>query len=213
VDSLPADVEALTTALHKDFPPLQRVESVDRHSARLEVLKLLPKGGIGAELGVFAGHFSQYLYNVAEPDMFFMVDGWQLVFGDSWPSWGQYNDHGKLTPAMAREAAHRRADLMNGKSQVVISRTVDWLKSLEPNSINWIYSDSGHTYDNTLKELKEISRVLTEDGIVIGDDCQINSAHPHHSVFRAIRDFCRQEDFEIIYMDHARQWGIRRIRT
>ena len=208
IDIMP--FEDLTKELHAKFPSLQRVENYDRLTARLPVLKLLPKGKVGVELGVFAGNFSQSLFQMAQPSKFYMVDAWHLIFGNAWPSWGPYNDDGKLTIEIAMESARRRASLMDGKAEIVVTRTVNWLAAQPAGSIDWIYSDSGHTYENTLDELRKISSALAQDGIVIGDDCQIDRAHRHHGVFRAIRDFCKEEPFEIIYMDHAKQWAIRR---
>src|SRR3569833_1347810 len=133
--------------LYEQFPPLRRIESVDRTTARLPVLQLLPKHKVGAELGVFAGRFSQSLFGRLQPEKLYLVDGWELVFGKRFPSWGQYYDDGDLTPEMARQAAQSRAEAFGGVAEVVVSRTVEWLKSMPSASLDWIYSDSSHMYD------------------------------------------------------------------
>jgi hypothetical protein len=200
----------VTARLHEAHPSLRIAESVDRASPRLPVLGLLPKGGVGAELGVFAGAFSTVLYAHAEPVKLYLVDGWEQIWLDRYPDWGQYNDGGRVTPAIAKLAAEQRAAEMDGRAELVTSRTVDWLKSLPADSLDWVYADSSHMYGDTLEELRAVSGVLRPDGVVLGDDSQIDRAHRHHGVFRAVRDFCSEAPFEIIYLDLAKQWAIRR---
>ena len=54
-----------------------------RISARRFIADLLPKGAVGAELGVFTGFFSASLLRYARPKKMFFVDPWWKMYGDS----------------------------------------------------------------------------------------------------------------------------------
>jgi SAM-dependent methyltransferase len=192
------------------YPALQHVEGPDRVSARRSVLKLAPHGGVGAELGVFTGAFSEVLFEVARPAKLYLVDVWHEVFGETYPDWGQYTANGTLTTEAALAAVRFRAAQMAGAAEIVVASSLSWLSTLAPDTLDWAYLDTTHAYPGTMQELPAIARVLKPGGLILGDDCQINPDHPHHGVFRAVRDFTRRGEFEIIHMDHAKQWAMRR---
>ncbi|WP_018182045.1 class I SAM-dependent methyltransferase [Kaistia granuli] len=195
--------------LKQAHPSLEVVEQRDRVSDRLAILDLIPRGGVGAELGVFTGAFSQALFERARPTKLYLVDVWHLAFGDDYPDWGDYTDHGRLTTAVALLAVQARAARMDGKAAIVVSASLDWLSQLQPATLDWVYIDTTHSYQGTLDELDAVARVLKPGGLILGDDCQIDPNHRHHGVFRAVRDFSRRGAFEIIRMDAARQWAMR----
>ncbi len=45
-------------------------------ATRAEMLKLVPKGGVMAEIGVFRGEFSKMILEECLPKKFYMVDIW-----------------------------------------------------------------------------------------------------------------------------------------
>jgi hypothetical protein len=69
---------------------------------------MLPKGGIGAEIGVFTGLFSTVLLEIARPKKIYFVDPWWKAYGRNYPDWGRYTDYGRLSTKAAYEIALRR---------------------------------------------------------------------------------------------------------
>jgi predicted O-methyltransferase YrrM len=109
---------------------------------------------------------------------------------------------GALEAAKARLARFPEAE-------VVPASGVDWISSLEPNSLDWAYLDSTHQYEPTLAELNLLADKLAPGGVLAGDDCWPNRDHHHYSVYRAVRDFVRANNFE--YLELARgQWAARK---
>ena len=51
---------------------------------RTDILDLIPKGGIFAEIGVFTGDFSEEILNRISPDILYLVDIWDgtMTSGD-----------------------------------------------------------------------------------------------------------------------------------
>ncbi len=191
----------------KTFASITNAERIA--ATRRDVLSIVPKGGVGAELGVFTGAYSKVLFEETSPSKFFLVDVWHTKYGEFYPSWGEYTDFGKLTTEAALSNVRGIVEGMKGTAEIVISPSIEWLSSLPTASLDWVYLDTTHSYEDTLAELTELSRVMRPSGLILGDDCQINPNLKHHAVFRAVRDFCSKGSHEIIYMDRLTQWAIR----
>lgn len=199
------------TALYAQYPFLRQVEqSIDhRFERRASILYQAPKDGVGAEIGVFTGTFSELIAQITKPAKFYMVDPWWKLFGERFQDWGEYTANGQLETQAAYEAAVLRASRWPS-CEIVVERSTAWLESLDDGHLDWAYVDSTHQYKDTLAELRLIARKLKPDGVVMGDDCWSRRDARHYGVFRAVRDFCRECGFEVIQMDTAGQWAARK---
>ncbi len=177
---------------------------------RKEVLKVAPRNGVGVEIGVFTGRFSEILYEVTKPSKFYLVDVWHKLYRETYPDWGKYTAGGTLTTASALDAVRARAEKMNGAAEIVIENSVTWLTSMPPHSLDWAYIDSSHSYAGTYAEIEALLRVLKPAGVIMGDDCFTDPLHKHHGVFRAVRDHAARGALEVIWLDGANQWAMRR---
>ena len=187
--------------------------SVDhRVDARHEILEFVKDGTIGAELGVFTGLFSREILRLRKPSSLFLVDPWWLAFGDFYPDWGPYTANGRLGTRTAHAAVEARVAEAKGSCDVriVVDRSISWLNSLPNDFLDWVYLDSTHEYDDTLRELLLIDKKLKKDGVILGDDWWIEPANQHYGVFRAIHDFIRMRQFDLIRADRHNQWALRR---
>lgn len=197
--------------IYEKYPILREVEKkIDpRFERRRQILDYIPRWTRGAEIGVFTGQFSELIIQVAKPKKYWAVDPWFTIYGDLFPNWGEYSAHGKLETRAGYDAAcHRLARFP--QAEVVASPALKFIENLEPNSLDWAYLDSTHQYEPTLAELNALAKKIAPNGILFGDDCWCRREHRHYGVFRAVRDFCRQNNFEIMLMDHAGQWAARR---
>ena len=197
--------------VYAKYPTLERVESqLDfRFQRRRPILYFVPRWKVGAEIGVFTGAFSEMMLEVTKPLKFYAVDPWWVSFGENFPNWGDYSAGGTLETRAAYEAAKHRTARFKG-AEVVPSTGLDWINSLEANALDWAYIDSTHQYDPTLAELLAISEKLAPDGVLLGDDCWPRRDNKHYGVYRAVRDFCRMRNFELISLDGAGQWAARK---
>lgn len=198
------------SALYKAYPSLEVVDSQLRIEGREDVLRLAPTGGVGAELGVFTGRFSEVLVRATAPKKLFLVDGWRKIYNTHFPNWGSYTDYGRLPTEAALKLVGARAQLLGGDIEIVEETSTAWLARQAEQSLDWAYLDTSHAYANTLRELALLEKALKPHGVVLGDDCRADPQHRHHGVFMAVRDFCRERPYEIIHMDAHGQWAIRR---
>jgi hypothetical protein len=197
--------------LYEKYPSLEAVETTVNHrlNARKNIVGLFPKRAVGAEVGVFTGVLSEFILKTAAPRKFYMVDPWHKAYGERFPSWGRYTDSGRLTTEAALGAARYRASQF-AAAEIVVSSSIDWLKSLPDGHLDWIYLDSSHRYDDTLSELRAIAPKLKRHGMIFGDDAWTERGNQHYGVFQAITDFCKIRPYELFRLDHAAQWAIRR---
>jgi predicted O-methyltransferase YrrM len=200
------------TDLYRAYPSLEKVERADIHriNGRRQIVSLIPKKSVGAEIGVFTGVFSEFLMAKTRPKKLTLVDPWEKAHGALFPKWGDYTAQGTLETEAARRAAEKRAEKMPGKVSVVTDFSTNWLAGQTAGSLDWVYLDATHKYETVLEDLRAIERVLSSDGLILGDDCWTDPKAPHFGVFRAIRDFCVERPFEIFRIDHHGQWAVRR---
>jgi hypothetical protein len=196
----------------EDAAPLPTFDSTPLQKGRAEMLSaLLPRNSVGAEIGVFTGEFSNTIIKAVEPRILYLVDPWDLAYGDNYPDWGSYTQHGALKTARAvAETISRTTSNRKTKVEIVKQYAYDWLPSIPDGHLDWIYLDSSHAYEATLQELNFSRTKVKTEGIICGHDFAIGRNDMHHAVFRAVTEFTRQGEFEIIWAGPWLQWAIRR---
>ena len=171
--------------------------------------KYIPKGGVGAEIGVQRGLFSLVILHSIQPKKLHLIDPWYLV-GKEW-SWALGNKSTikaltKLMRAFENEIADRSIELHVGFD-------FDILPSFPENYFDWVYLDTSHTYEDTIKELNLIKTKMKPDGIIAGDNWEASPEHKFYGVYQAVNEFISEEGYEYLHpIDHnLSQFAIRRI--
>jgi hypothetical protein len=192
---------------------LLRAELTQNHRifSRRFVAELLPKGGVGAEIGVFTGLFSTILLDVARPSHAYFVDPWWEAFGQNYPNWGRYTDHGRLSTSVAHRTAVRRINshARDAKTEVLVEYSTTFFPRTPDRHFDWIYLDSTHSYEGTVKELELIKTKLKRGAILAGDDWHDDPAHRHHGIAKAVLEAVSRGEYEEISRFPALQWAVR----
>jgi hypothetical protein len=193
-----------------------RAELMTNHRVRERqfLLDALPPNSIGAELGVFTGLFSSVLARSHKFSLVTFVDPWWTIFGDYYPDWGMYTDYGRLKTRHAyKMAVARISRYRNLNRNVEVTTSTDWLSAQPDESLDWVYLDSTHDYDGTRAELQLLDRKIRSRGMIVGDDWKPDISHHHNGVFRAVQEFLKSSEFEIVTCGVADQWVLRRARS
>lgn len=168
--------------------------------------KTIGEGGIGAELGVHQGGFTQCLLDVVNPHKLYLLDPWYLL-GKEW-KWGQGNR--STIDALKGILGKFSNELTEGKVILNIGFDLDLLPTFPDHYFDWVYVDTSHRYEHTWKELQLLKLKVKKDGIIAGDDWELNPEHKNYGVSQAVHEFILQEPYEIIYSsDLDKQWAIR----
>lgn len=174
------------------------------------VADLLPKGGVGAELGVFKGRFSPVLLRASEAERLHLVDPWYLLT----PEWHWGVGDRSTVNAVRRILQRFRTEIEAGRVEVHVGNDLDVLRGMADHSLDWAYLDSSHAYEHTVEELALLDRKVRPGGVIAGDDWRPDPDHPHHGVYRAVTEFLQANEYELRYADAGnRQWAISRDRS
>lgn len=208
-NSFPAkELNGRIRALEDAFPfPKKEIE---RLSQRKWILNFLKPEGIGAEIGVFRGHFSEFISDFLKPKRLYLIDPWTKS-GETYGDWGEYTNFGTLKTSVARDEAIMRARRASRAEVTVIEDFFPECEDRIVEKLDWVYLDASHSYEGTLRELMNLPKHLNGDAVIAGDDWRIDPQHKHFGVFCAVHDFVRQSDWNILACaPGSGQWVIRR---
>jgi hypothetical protein len=153
-----------------------------RARARAALLRRLPVGSVGAEIGVWRGDFSARILDTVRPARLFLVDPWRfrpdrwmptfgtgmivnardevLAAGGPQPYLDRLHDH-----VVNRFAARPEATVVRASSAAFFARCRERALSLD-----WVYVDGDHGYDGVLADLGCAWGVVRPGGLITGDD-------------------------------------------
>jgi len=171
---------------------------------REDLLKMLPKEGIVAELGVDEGHFSELILKTCHPKKMILVDFWGSK---------RFNQN-------KRKSVEEKftSQIKSGKVQIEIGYSTDVGGRFQDNYFDWIYIDTDHSYKTTIEELEVWRPKVKEHGIITGHDYIIGNWNSmiRYGVIEAVHEFCLKYDWEIIYLtmdqDIKPSFAIRKIK-
>jgi len=145
LDPLGVDFNYLSSLGELPYPDGE----IQRLNYRKWILNYAKKEGIGAEVGVFRGHFAEILLKELKPKKLYLIDPWTKI-GEKWGCGenSPYTAYGKVTTKYAREDTKRRILPYIDECEIIIVE--DFVENfIFPEKLDWIYLDTSHTYDDT----------------------------------------------------------------
>jgi hypothetical protein len=183
----------------------QHIQNLQIILNRNDLLALMPKGSVCAEIGVDKGEFSELILSITEPKKLHLIDAW----GDS----GRYHDGLKLMveDKFANEIKAGRIEINIGYSTDVLAKKPDAY-------FDWVYIDTDHSYKTTARELAILNKKVKPGGIICGHDYIMGNwiGGIRYGVMEAVHEFCLNKNWELIYItvnkNEMPSFAIRRIR-
>ncbi|MGK7896540.1 MAG: class I SAM-dependent methyltransferase [Xenococcus sp. (in: cyanobacteria)] len=188
--------------------PIFKLSKIHIQNAKLlttreELLELLPKGGIVAELGVDEGEFSKAILEINKPKKLHLVDFWGSK---------RYNQdkRRKVETRFKNNIEANNLEINLGLSTKVVER-------YEDNYFDWIYIDTSHSYKTTIEELELYSSKVKPNGFIAGHDYVMGNwpGMVRYGVIEAVYEFCVKHNWEIIFqtteLEESLSFAIRRI--
>jgi hypothetical protein len=177
------------------------------HNNRQEFLSLMPKNSICAELGVHTGKFSSYIIKETFPKKLYLVDPYWKKYGDVFP-WGK---HESTWDTFCKAVKRMTKYDINKCSTFIIDEDINFLEGVKDRYFDWVYLDSSHLYEDSLKELRIIRDKVKKDGLICGHDYRENPRHKHHGVCKAINEWLEEnKEYELYLKNNHTQWIIKR---
>jgi hypothetical protein len=189
-------IRPLTKKFNKKISSaIPKYELTDEHvknakllATREDLLKLLPKDGVVAELGVDTGGFSEKIFSITSPKKMHLIDLW----GDK-----RYNQLKR-----AGVEAKFAKEIKEGNVEINLGLSTEVVNQFEDGYFDWIYIDTSHSYETTFAELELYKTKLKKDGIIAGHDYIVGNweGNVRYGVIEAVHEFCVKDKWEILYI-------------
>jgi len=155
---------------------------------RQELLSLLPKSVVCAEIGVANGDFAQDIVRITKPRKLHLIDAWSSK---------RYGEHMMLA-VINTFSAH----IESGGMEINRGISTDILQTFDNEYFDWVYIDTDHGYEITRRELEICKDKVKAAGIIAGHDfCMGNWVKGYrYGVIEAVYNFCVEDNWEIIYI-------------
>jgi len=155
---------------------------------RTDLLRLLPKNAIIAEIGVFKGEFSQNILDICDPRKLYLVDIFTGCTGS-----GDKDGNNIVDADMSKEF-DKLVDLYFFSNVVRLRKmtSLEFLTHCEDDSLDAIYLDADHSYNSVSQELALCRDKVRAGGYICGHDY-----NPQWGVKRAVDEFCEREGLSI----------------
>lgn len=165
------------------------------------LLRMLPRGSVGAEIGVWKGDFSAILLSTLRPQRLHLIDPWLVqsneTYQDAW--------YGNALPGgqAAMDAMHQgvrirfRRAIKHGRVVVHRCASTEIASTFPDSSFDWVYIDGDHTYEAVRADLAAYSPKVKPGGIICGDDYH-RRGWWGDAVIRAVNDFANEVGAELV---------------
>ncbi len=176
----------------KDQMAQTRLEMVHTRSCTLlpdrnVMLDHMPRRARVAEIGVAFGEFTREILDRCQPERLYLVDAWQSE---------------RYAPGLARIKQTLAAQIASGQVRIRRGLSTEVLSGFAPDSLDWVYIDTNHSYPTTLAELELCDAVVAPGGRIAGHDfCTGNvvDAIPY-GVVEAVTKFCKDRNWQFEYL-------------
>jgi hypothetical protein len=160
---------------------------------RSDILEILPKNLILAELGVFNGEFSEQIKSIAKTKKIYLVDIFEGTMGSG------DKDGENFTFINLNDSYDKLIKKYYNDNSVAIKKTdtISFLNSLENEYLDGVYIDADHSYEAVKKDLELSFLKVKKDGYIMGHDyCE----KKFPGVVTAVNEFCVKNDLKITYL-------------
>lgn len=184
-------------------------------SSREELIRHLPKGGVGAEIGVAEGVFSAALLEAAEPSALHLIDPWSHVEAGPDPLLGRGHLEAVDRAAggtFAQPAPNAQGDVVfagvaarfEGDDRVRLHRQFSYKAagSFADGTFDFVYVDGDHHYEFVLRDLQDFASKLKPGGLLFGHDFfeDAFASREHYGVIDAVNAFLKRSDFRFLML-------------
>lgn len=148
---------------------------------RRALLEIVPKGGVGVEMGVFMGDFSKILISDLAPGHLTLID--VAYAADVRKMFAEHIAAGKLT--------------------IVEADSASALEYFADRHFDWIYIDGDHSREGVARDAAVAKRKVKKDGILIFNDYKMGDHnYPggfyEYGIIDAVNNLCIRDGYEMI---------------
>ncbi|MDB3887358.1 class I SAM-dependent methyltransferase [bacterium] len=172
--------------------PANMVNNCKMLTDRYHILQHLPKNGIGIEIGVLGGDWSQHLLDNTKPK--------ELILADTFNS-NDYPHKNRFQKNNHEFYIKTKFETLGEQVKVMKGLSWDTLSVFPDHYFDWMYIDAAHDYESVKKDLAECIRVLKPNGYLVMNDYILydHFTKEEYGVVQATNEFMLEHKFEMIY--------------
>ena len=187
-------------ALKRDFALIKYINKRNKKwskyrifNTRKEIVSLIPKGGIAAEVGVQEGLFSEVILK-QQPLQLHLVDCWDYQCPEV------YKDHHANRSQAYHDNLYQKVlekfnnDIQNKRVIIHKDYSTNALQSFENEIFDWIYIDANHAYELVKKDLNLAYEKTKTGGFICGHDYVSEECVKGYGVEQAVDEFIEEKN-------------------
>ena len=185
-------VKKVNTKISSQIPKIElskiHVNNTKLLTNRQELLSLLPKGGVVAELGVDMGDFSESILNITKPHKLHLID-----------TWGSKRYHQEKRRNVEKRFNEK---IINSSVEINIGLSTQVVDDFQDTYFDWIYIDTTHSYKTTISELEAYRTKVKPNGYIAGHDFILGNwdGLVRYGVIEAVYEFCVKYNWELLFL-------------
>lgn len=161
------------------------------------IRSIVKPNGTYAEIGVFKGEFSDFLYKTLTPEKLILIDYFTGTMGSGDQDGNNFqfvNLDSIYEQLLVTYKDSPNVSLLKGDS-------VHMLSTLPDNILDMVYLDGDHSYEGVKKDIEIAFRKVKPNGWLMGHDYEMNMVKASRSyqfgVKQAIDEFCSQHGYTV----------------
>lgn len=131
-----------------------------------QFLNILDLKGIGAEIGVQYGLFSDHILNQWQGDLLYSIDPWTVYDGDIL----DYSNVNEIVQEVRYRKCKNLLQKHKARSKILRLTSQEASLSIEDNSLDFVYIDARHDYDSIKEDIRLWEPKVKQGGIIAGHD-------------------------------------------
>jgi len=166
---------------------------------------MLPKGSVGAEVGVWKGDFAAGALRVVGPTRLHLIDPWAFEAGEpydgAWYGGGIARSQADMD-AVYEEVRGRFAHEIE-RGVVVVHRgpSADVGPTFDDDYFDWVYIDGNHLYEFVRRDLEIFGAKVRRHGYLAGDDYGVPGWW-EDGVTRAVDEILTSGKWEVAHLEN-----------
>lgn len=173
---------------------------------REELLELIPKGGICAEIGVFKGDFSRVIHQTITPKRFFLVD----IFEGITCSGDKHGNNIVYIDLSIPYEDLKKEYIKMSEVEIVKSNSKNFFENIPDNFLDFIYIDGDHSYEGCKLDIEYSRKKVKNNGIIAGHDY----CDRFYGTVRAVNEFVSEYNlnFKVTTEDGCPSYYIKNVK-
>jgi hypothetical protein len=205
------------------WPPLlrnllKRVPGIDKFARLLDfvpwepghreqVLEIMPKNSVCAEVGVHRGDFSERILRIVEPKELHLIDPWKYEESPDYKD-AMYGGKAKgqqLEMDNRCQSVRQRFEAEIASGRIILHRDFSnaVLSEFPDGHFDWVYIDGNHLYEFVRQDLELSFEKTKPGGYITGDDYQIGGWW-HGGVKKAVDEFVRAKPVQLVTISNGK---------